>query len=97
MLVFHPKVASSLAGLLIFVLIVIFVRAHVVTHAVFVVLVMLVVLILSMVVMCMATAHGREGHGEGFEVFRFKFKNVLAFLKVVNGHRRAGRAFAIGE
>ena len=54
-------------------------------------------LILSMVVMCMATAHGGQGHGEGFEVFRLEFKNILALFKVVNGHRRAGRAFAIGE
>ena len=89
MVVFHPKVASGLAGFLVLVFVVVLVSVHVVAHTVLVVLVVLVAVLVAvlvvMVVMVVSATHGGHGHLERFHVlFGFKLQHVGAFFKVID-------------
>ena len=42
------------------------------------------VMLVAVVVMCMATAHGGQGHGEGLHVFGLKLQHVGALFEVVD-------------
>ena len=98
--VFHPEVPCSFACFLGFVLVVVFVSGCVVANALMfvVVVVTVVVLALFMVVvvamvvsMVVSAGHGGHGHGEGLHVFGLKFKDILAFFEMIDGHHGFGR------
>ena len=105
--VFHPEVPCSFACFLGFVLVVVFVSRCVVANALmFVVVVVMVVVVVVMVVvlalfvvvvvamvvsMVVSAGHGGHGHGEGLHVFGLKFKDILAFFEMIDGHHGSGR------
>ena len=74
-----------------FVLVMIFVTVLVVV----LITVLIVVLVAVVVSMVVSTALGGHGHGEGRHVLGLELKDVLAFFKVVNRNRRAGRTVAV--
>ena len=73
---FRPQVSSSFALFLRRVLVVVLVGSGIVANRTFPAMVV--------VVMVVRTAHGRKGHLESFNIFRFKLQQVHALFEVVN-------------
>ena len=73
---FRPQVSSSFALFLRRVLVVVLVGSGIVANRTFPAMVV--------VVMVVRTAHGRKGHLESFNIFRFKLQQVHALFEMVN-------------